>query len=140
MCGKMNIGDIPFFAMLKGRLGYLSERQQVVAQNVANADTPGFKPSDLTPFKFHVKAAAAGDAGSPARTQPMHLPGTLPSVAGAQVRKGADSETTMDGNSVVLEEEMVKMTEARMNYDAAISFYQRSLGLLRTAARKPTAS
>ena len=50
-----------------------------------------------------------------------------------------DTETTLDGNSVVLEEEMMKMTDARMNYDAAISFYQKSLGLLRMATRRPGA-
>ena len=51
--------------------------------------------------------------------------------------KAKDSETTLDGNSVVLEEEMMKMAEARMNYDAAISFYQKSLGMLRLASRAP---
>jgi flagellar basal-body rod protein FlgB len=43
----------------------------------------------------------------------------------------------MDGNGVVLEDEMIKMTDARMNYDAAIGFYQKSLGMLRTAIRAP---
>jgi flagellar basal-body rod protein FlgB len=43
----------------------------------------------------------------------------------------------MDGNSVVLEEEMMKMAESRMAYDAAISFYQKSLGMLRLASRRP---
>ena len=47
------------------------------------------------------------------------------------------AETTLDGNSVVLEEEMMKMSDTRMNYDAAVSFYQKSLDLLRTAAKKP---
>ena len=68
----------------------------------------------------------------------MHLPGTIAtSSGGARVKVKADSETTMDGNSVVLEEQMMKMADARMNYDAAIGFYQRSMGLLRMAARKP---
>jgi len=49
----------------------------------------------------------------------------------------SDSETTLDGNQVVLEEEMMKMTQARMDYDAAIGFYQKSLAMLRLAARKP---
>ena len=38
----MDLGDIPLFAMLKSRLGYLSDRQRVIAENVANADTPGY--------------------------------------------------------------------------------------------------
>jgi flagellar basal-body rod protein FlgB len=48
-----------------------------------------------------------------------------------------DSETTLDGNSVVLEEQMLKMGEARMGYDAAVGFYQKSLGMIRMAARRP---
>ena len=48
-----------------------------------------------------------------------------------------DSETTPDGNSVVVEEQMLKMAESRMAYDAAIGFYQKSLNMLRLAARKP---
>ena len=62
----------------------------------------------------------AGAPASPYRTHPQ-----------------ADSETTLNGNRVVLEDEMVRMGEARMNYDAAIGFYQKSLGLLRMAARRP---
>ena len=51
--------------------------------------------------------------------------------------KTPGSETTLNGNSVVLEEEMIKMSDARMNYDAAIGFYQKSLNILRLAAKPP---
>ena len=48
-----------------------------------------------------------------------------------------DSETTLDGNSVVVEEQMLKMAESRMAHDAAIGFYQKSLSMIRMAARPP---
>ena len=48
-----------------------------------------------------------------------------------------DSETTLDGNSVVVEEQMLKMAESRMAYDAAIGFYQKSMQMIRMAAKKP---
>jgi flagellar basal-body rod protein FlgB len=48
-----------------------------------------------------------------------------------------DSETSLNGNGVVLEEEMMKMTESRMDYDAAVGFYQKALGLLRMASQAP---
>jgi flagellar basal-body rod protein FlgB len=67
----------------------------------------------------------------------MQAPNARRSLSGAKPIRAADSETTMDGNGVVLEEEMMKMTDARMNYDAAIGFYQKSLGMLRTAIRAP---
>ena len=135
----MDLGSIPLFSMLRERLGYLTERQRVVAENVANSDTPGFTPSDLKPFTFSVsnpgKMAMAKTA---ATTQPNHMAGPH----GARRTtfrpvRGRDSETTLDGNSVVLEEEMLKMTEARMSYDAAIGFYQKSLNMIRLASRGP---
>jgi len=139
----MDLAQIPLFAMLRGRLGYLSERQQVIAQNVANSDTPGFSPKDLTPFSFTAKADQPSGSGgaTPAVTQPNHM--TLPNGQGGAGRSGfkavtsRDSEMRLDGNSVVLEEEMMKLSDSRMNYDAAISFYQKSLGLIRLAAKKP---
>jgi flagellar basal-body rod protein FlgB len=141
---RMDLSQIPLFAMLRGRLGYLSDRQQVIAQNVANSDTPGFTPKDLTPFSFTAKLDKAGgtDGATPAVTQPGHmaLPGAEHGAASETPFKAVssrDSEMRLDGNSVVLEEEMMKLSDARMNYDAAISFYQKSLSLLRTAARAP---
>jgi flagellar basal-body rod protein FlgB len=56
--------------------------------------------------------------------------------AGVKTMQAPDSETTLNGNAVVLEEEMIKMSDARMNYDAAISFYQKSLNLIRMASRR----
>ena len=140
---RMDLSQIPLFAMLRGRLGYLSEREQVVAQNVANSDTPGFTPKDLQPFTFkaQVDTQAGGSGATPAVTQPGHM--ALPGAQGGSGKSGfkpitsRDSEMRLDGNSVVLEEEMMKMTDARMNYDAAISFYQKSLSLLQMAARAP---
>jgi flagellar basal-body rod protein FlgB len=136
----MDLSDIPLFSMLRGRLGYLNERQKIISENVANADTPNYRPHDLKPFSFEAQVkAAASSAGVQAVTQPGHMqaPNARRSLSGSKPIRAADSETTMDGNGVVLEDEMIKMTDARMNYDAAIGFYQKSLGMLRTAIRAP---
>jgi len=140
----MDLSQIPLFAMLRGRLGYLSQRQQVIAENVANADTPGFLPKDLRPFSFAAQVeslrAPEGVSGGPQMTHPNHMTLAVGGSAGrakAKTQTVRDSETRLDGNAVVLEEEMMKMTDARMSYDAAIGFYQKSLGLLRMAARAP---
>jgi flagellar basal-body rod protein FlgB len=146
----MELGDIPLFAMLKSRLGYLSDRQRLIAENVANANTPGYKARDLKPFSFEAHVQAAGDGGSPgvrstvaatpagvmAVTQPGHMQPKGAPMAEKPV-KAPDSEVTLDGNGVVLEDEMVKLTQARMDYDAAIGFYQQSLSMLKMAVRKP---
>jgi flagellar basal-body rod protein FlgB len=135
----MVLDDIPLFGLLKGRLGYLNQRQKLISQNVANADTPGYAAKDLKPFTFEgaMKAARQPQGFGPVATNPMHLPGTARAVTVWNSNTAPDSETTLDGNSVVLEEQMLKMAEARQGYDAAVGFYQKSLGFLRTAARRP---
>lgn len=136
----MGLDDIPLFAMLRDRLGYLSERQAVISQNVANSDTPGYTPSDLKPFTIaNGGSQPQMQAVAVTMTSPMHLaPASSKAVSGPyKPRKNSDSETTLDGNSVVLEDEMIKMNQTRMDYDAAISFYQKSLGLIRMAVKKP---
>lgn len=135
----MNLAEIPLFAMLRGRLGYLSQRQQVIAQNVANADTAGYRPQDLQPFSFQARVAQATTTAQ-AVTAPGHMVAAnarRPQTAAFKPVKVQSSETTLDGNAVVLEEEMMRMTDARMNYDAAISFYQKSLNLLRLSTKAP---
>ncbi|MFN3513365.1 MAG: flagellar basal body rod protein FlgB [Phenylobacterium sp.] len=141
----MNLAEIPLFSMLRGRLGHLSERQRVIAQNVANSDTPGFRPSDLKAFSYHAPGAGLATtavAATQSVTQPGHMTPAhqrrTPPGGPFKTLKAASTETTLDGNAVVLEEEMLKMAESRMNYDAAIGFYQKSLGLLRLATRKPS--
>lgn len=139
----MDTSQIPLFAMLRQRLGYLGERQKLIAQNVANADTPGYAPRDLKGFTFSATLQSqAGMMMQPSQTSGGHMPGGAgrrSAVAGGSFKpaKGVDSETTLDGNSVVLEDQMIKMSEARMQYDAAIGFYQKSMALLRMASRPP---
>jgi flagellar basal-body rod protein FlgB len=113
----------------------------VIAENVANASTPSFTPKDLKPFSFDAQAQQVSSAQMMSVTQPGHIQpkGKTSLAAGgtAKAVKVKDSETTLDGNSVVLEEEMMKMTEARMDYDAAVGFYQKSLDMLKLATRRP---
>src|SRR3546814_8365621 len=99
----MDLASLLLFSMLRGRLGYLTQRQKIIAENVANADTPGYRPHDLKPFSFEaqVKAAASG-ANVQAVTQPGHMraANARPSMSGARPVRTADSETTLDGNAV----------------------------------------
>ena len=133
----MGVVDLPLLDQIKGRLGWLDQRQRVIAQNVANSDTPGYVARDLhAPRDF---AAAMRGQGGPlqmARTSASHIAPSGP-AARFQTSDAPDSETTLDGNSVVVEEQMLKMAESRMAYDAAIGFYQKSLQMIRMAARPP---
>lgn len=129
----MSLGQPPLLSMITGRLHHLAARQRVIATNVANADTAGYTPRDLRPF-----TPERGGALAPTTTHANHLTGPRSATrSGVATVAAPGSETTLDGNSVVLEEEMIKLAEARTDYDAAISLYQKSMGLLRMAARAP---
>lgn len=132
----MGIADLPLLSQIKGRLGWLDERQRVIAQNVANSDTPGYAARDIEAPTDFAAVMRTGGGLSMTRTNASHIAPATPQARFTAVST-PDSETTLDGNSVVVEEQMLKMAESRMAYDAAIGFYQKSLSMIRMAARPP---
>jgi flagellar basal-body rod protein FlgB len=146
----MNIGNTPFLAVLRERLGFLNERQRVLAENVANASTPKYVARDLDDRAFaaavanHMPSARSGPAG-PNPLQPVamvstrsgHMSGGAAGADSGRIVRAPDSEVTLDGNAVVLEEQMIKVADTRMNYDAALGLYQKGLQLMRLSARRP---
>jgi len=130
----MSFGGIPFLSMLKARMNWLDQRQVVLSQNVANADTPGFTASDLKPLDF---AAVLGGTGKLAVTDPRHI--AMPARPGgpfdtALVR---DAEASPDGNSVSLEEEMIKVSDTQAQFQAAANLYSKALSMMKTAIGQP---
>ena len=137
----MRLDTIPLFDAIRGRLGWLEERQRVIAQNVANADTPGFAARDLrAPDDFAHAMMQQSQGVGMMRTSTAHMAIQPQRAVNYASMTAPDSETTLDGNSVVVEEQMLRMAESRMAHDAAIGFYQKSLNMLRMAARKPGAA
>ena len=135
----MAINDLPVLSALRTKMQWHQERQRVLAENVSNANTPNFKPSDLVEPKFDNKGANVGGAmGSLGmmRTSATHISvsGGGPSFRG----DGGKSAflTKPAGNSVNLEDQMLKVSANQMDYAAATSLYTRSLGLLKTAIGK----
>lgn len=133
----MDLANTPFFSVLRARLDQLSERQRLIAENIANASTPGYRPRDVDTAGFErLLASASGGRGlAIARTQPGHL--GAGGSADVSVVTRDDSETTIDGNSVVLEEQMARAAETRMQFETGIALYQKGLELVRLASRLP---
>jgi flagellar basal-body rod protein FlgB len=135
----VDLGNTPFFGMLRARLDQLSERQRLIAENIANASTPGYRPRDVDTSGFErMLASAAGGRGGVTlvRTNPGHMaPGGGGGATSVVTRD--DSETTIDGNAVVLEEQMARAAETRMQFETGIALYQKGLELVRMAARAP---
>ena len=131
---RVTLDQIPLFSMLKAKLGYDARRQAVIAQNVANSETPGYAPKDLKAFSF---AAAMQEGSAMGRTQAGHMSGRMRSSAAMTPQEAPDTEGKLDGNKVVLEEQMMKVNDTQGDFVTAIGFYQRALQLLHTASKKP---
>lgn len=127
--------DLPLLSALKTRMHWHQTRQKLLAENVANADTPGFQPKDLREPRFSPEGTPTGGAVGIEQTSPYHLAGTS-ERAGEDPRRAARFEVTPSGNAVNLEDEMMKVAQNQADYQMAASLYQKSLQMLRIAAGK----
>ena len=135
----MAINDLPLLSALRTKMQWHQERQRVLAENISNANTPNFKPTDLVEPKFDRKGTniepGMGSLGM-MRTSATHINAT----GGATSFKGDGGRsgflTKPAGNAVNLEDQMLKVSANQMDYAAATSLYTRSLGLLKTAIGK----
>ena len=131
----MAISDLPIFSMLRTRMNWHQERQRLLAENVANADTPKYQPRDLAPLDFGRQVQQASGQLQLALTSPSHLSSPSATSAFAAERQGK-YDVRPAGNAVNLEDEMMKVAANQMDHQAAISLYSRSMGLLKTAIGK----
>jgi flagellar basal-body rod protein FlgB len=126
----MSGGGTGIIGALKTRMHWHQTRQKLLAENVANADTPRFKPHDLKP-----PAPSGTPAFTLTTTSPMHVAGNGLGSA-FDTRNPRKFETTPNGNSVNLEEEMLKVSQNQGDFQLAASLYQKSFGLLKIAIGK----
>jgi flagellar basal-body rod protein FlgB len=135
----MAIADIPILSMLRTRLQWAQERGKVLAENVANSDTPNYRARDLTPLKFEVAGQAAATTVSTVslvRTERGHLAGIGLSNSPFHTETGGNYEVRPTGNAVNLEDQMMKVAANQMDYAAATAVYTRSLNLIKIALGK----
>jgi flagellar basal-body rod protein FlgB len=135
----MAITDIPMLSMLRTRLQWSQERQRVLAENVANADTPHYRARDLVSPKFETPAPGATGPLTTvplARTDSGHMPGSGQTGSGFRSERGSNYEVRPSGNSVNLEQEMMKVAANQMDYQSVAALYTRSLSLIKTALGK----
>ncbi|HVV43453.1 MAG TPA: flagellar basal body rod protein FlgB [Nitrobacter sp.] len=134
----MSISDIPALAALRTRMQWHQERQRVLAENIANSDTPNFKPRDLVEPKFAANgtnASRGAQLAMASTTTGLDIAPSGPTTTFDQNRN-AGFETRPAGNAVNLEDQMLKVSANQMDYAAATSLYTRSLHLLKVAIGK----
>lgn len=140
----MDQGDLYLYNMMRNKMHYLTERQGVLAKNVANADTPDYKGEDLAKVDFRSLIPAADptqkSAGSsapaqitPMLTHPGHMRLGTGMGNGFAVEGGNNFERTPKGNEVSLDEQAVRMNENSLDYQATTGLYRKINDMMRSA-------
>lgn len=135
----MNFTDVPLFGMLKERMSWLNARQNVLSQNVANADAPGYTAKDIKPLDFEsmLKASSPSSFNTDLMmTDPRHI-SVSKDDSGFEQSDAPDAQATSTGNTVSLEEEMMKVADTQAQYQAATNIYAKAIGMFRTAIGQP---
>ena len=136
----MAINDIPILSMLRTRLEWAQSRQKVLAENVANADTPGFQARDLHAAEIRAgrrpaPRAAPGRSPSPPPS-PAISPASAPAPTSFRSHNDGHYEVRPTGNAVNLEEEMMKVAANQMDFQTATALYAHSLNLIKIGLGK----
>jgi len=128
------LAGMSLLTALTDKMRWHQQRQVLLAQNVANADTPNYRGRELKPFSFGSKLDQLQlDPIRMASLDPAALP--IAGIDGDTIQdeQQANFEVTPEGNGVTLEDEMMKVTANQMDYQAVTSLYSKSLDLIRTA-------
>lgn len=119
------MSDLAILKLAEGLARHASGRHTLLAQNIANADTPGYRARDLPPFE-----AALSDEYAARATRPTHF-----NAGGAQVYDPrfdtAFGAASPNGNDVSLPEQLARATQAMGDQDRAMTIYGKTLDILR---------
>lgn len=131
----MNLDNLSLIRMARMQMDWTAQRQKVLAQNVANVDTPGYRARDLRKLDFKRMAQdAVEQAPRPAATHASHVTSGLPHQGPyREVTERRTYETSISGNPVVLEEQMEQISGGRSRYNLAVNLIRKNIGMLRTA-------
>jgi len=131
----MSVSDLPLFSMLKTRIRWLEQRQKLLSDNVANANTQRYRPRHLKQLDFNAELDATTAQTSvrlAAATQPGHFTGASTGNTSFHQASHGSFEMKPSGNTIMREEEMMKVAQIQMDHQTATSLYARGLGMIKT--------
>lgn len=128
----MDITKLNLYQMMRANLTYLGERQDVLSQNIANANTPGYVPKDLKPLDFKNLLSSMGGNVRVATTNSGHMTGSQQDGIFSR-RENSRSEMKPSGNSVVLEEQLMMASKNSVEYQKTTNVYRKMIEMFKTA-------
>lgn len=131
----MTTQNLGLFQALNAKMSYLDQRQRVLSQNIANANTPEYKPKDLTKVDFGAVLKEVTDSNvlRPETTNKMHMPSPsdIDDPKNRKMKKTYDVVPT--GNAVVMEEQMVNSAQTITDYNLMTTLFSKNVAMFRTA-------
>ena len=129
----MDLRDMPLLSLLRERMTWLNQRQDVLSQNVANADTPRYIARDLKELDFDRMVGEASSGTKMMTTNARHI--AISSLHGGKFEdhETPDQESDPNGNAVSLEVEMIKVADTQAQYAAAANLYSKAVRMMKTA-------
>lgn len=126
----MDYNKLSLMSLTSKKMEWLSGRQKIVSENVANADTPGYKTKDVSSFEEYLEGSSR-KVGTYV-TNSKHITMNPESKMGVHVDKNAWG-TNINGNTVSLEQESIKSAEIRETYAMATNLYKKGYTMIKTA-------
>ncbi len=136
----MDLKNLSVFNMANQNMRFLQAKQQVIAENIANATTPGYLARAIEKPNFGREIAAAANLKL-TTTNPKHLTG-IPDKSNSAYRiytPQPSEALTIDGNGVILEEQMNEASKASSEYHRMITIYNKYKSMMQIAATKISA-
>ena len=130
----MDLAKLDIFRMATKKMGWLTERQVVLANNIANADTPNYGSKDLKSLNFS-RMLDTSPQMRVARTTTGHVMGSAGRSDFRTVRERVSDvyEVNPNDNTVIMEEQLMKVSESSMEYRLASNIYSKNLSMLKMA-------
>ena len=129
----MDLSGFPVFRMMAGKMKWLSSRQSVLSQNIANADTPKYRPLDLKEIDFRKPDAGSTFHVELTRTHESHIGRSGEQQDFRSDRQKETYETLPTGNAVVLEEQLMKVAQNKHDYELMTQLYRKHIQMFRIA-------
>ena len=120
-------------------MDWLTQRQSVLAKNIANSDTLNYVPKDLKDKQFKSLINRSAPVMVQKSSHEGHLSSDLLNKGNAKAAKSKDLyETSPSGNSVILEEQMIKMSKTQLDYQGMVRLYKKHQDMFKMALRGPS--
>lgn len=133
----MSTQNLALFKALGAKMDFLNQRQRVISQNVANSDTPGYRPKDMLPVDFGSVLKGITNTKSKSvrlqTTNASHFP-PAGEIRDSKSKKQKETyEVAPAGNAVIMEEQLINAGQTVMDYNLMTNLYQKHVRMIQTA-------